>query len=480
MNDPNYSIYLQRGDFKSLRGYDVVIDVTLLLRDKSVECLNAFRGLGTACRFHVTKDFRDRVFRLTDSIQYQSLCSGRMVKTLLAAWECMEKLNTAASSKSQTAYRLFKMQTGKKVFATGNETEALRHILNDRKGDILLVTDEQIMLIREKKFRDVAKRYGNMEPVKYNGVSDPTGHVEYCDENGGNVPVDGVLSADGSEGVLFQSGSQVLKCYYDRVPRYKSDKLRRMMEFAEEKPDFTWPKGLVFENDDFQKLFGVGTFSGFLMDYISFKCSMKELCGYKRTAFDRWQLAANFTAQVLYLYLHDIQLGDYNQDNFGIQDDLKITFMDVDSYIVGQWGTQVRAQSRIPYQADYTKKADVIQADYYYLHATVFSLLTDFCWPYYFAEENAAGTYVLHGDHARTDNVETQRKDMPYGLRQYFARVLDHRKLGDPFELYERLWLAKDAYQNDREQYPMVLSDVGLDSYDDDQPRRAGFWARLF
>ena len=51
------------------------------------------------------------------------------------------------------------------------------------------------------------------------------------------------------------------------------------------------------------------------------------------TNHHRWKTAVSFLAQVLYLYIHGIQVGDYNFNNFSITNECQVVFMDMDSYI---------------------------------------------------------------------------------------------------------------------------------------------------
>lgn len=91
----------------------------------------------------------------------------------------------------------------------------------------------------------------------------------------------------------------------------------------------------------------------------------------------RWKIGISFLGSVLYLYVHGIQIGDYNFNNFGITDDCEVVFMDVDSYVYGVYGTQMHGRQQLPFVPDYSKRSSIIQADYLLLDSMVFWILSD-------------------------------------------------------------------------------------------------------
>ena len=448
MHASEYAAFAARGGVTSLRKCSIFIDLTLLLRKKGPECLKLFKSIHKHCTLHLTKDYSERMFHLVDSTQYQSFFSDAMYGYLKDSWSLLPTLDICKVYGLPETYGRFSLHKGKKVFATGNETEALRHILNRRKGDILLVTDEGIYLIKETMFARFARKFGKMEQGDSYAVPSPAERKCYYGTNGSVYPVAGILNAEGREGVLFQSGNHVLKCYYDGLTRQKEKKLAQLMGRRDKKGDYLWPQTLL-------RATPLGQIAGFVMDRAEFECSIDDLlCGYELSDFDRWLLAANFTAQVLYLYLFDIQIGDYNRGNFGVQDNFHISFMDIDSYIVGRLGTETRSSNRIRFCPDRRRKSDVILADYYYLHATVFYLLTNGRWPYYFEEAQGPGTYILGDEVSCSPNITAIFHSMPADLRRYFSMILDKQTMKDPFELYEQLLKAKAHYENKQEANP--------------------------
>ena len=147
----------------------------------------------------------------------------------------------------------------------------------------------------------------------------------------------------------------------------------------------------------------------------------------------RWKIGINFLASVLYLYLHGIQIGDYNFNNFGITDDCKIVFMDVDSYIYGIYGTQMHGRQQLPFVPDYTNRASVIQADYFLLNSMVFWILSDGIWPYYYDEDS--GRTVCRIKISSAKEFHNIMKQFPTKLREYFKDLFEKGRCEDPFEL---------------------------------------------
>ena len=147
----------------------------------------------------------------------------------------------------------------------------------------------------------------------------------------------------------------------------------------------------------------------------------------------RWKIGISFLGSVLYLYVHGIQIGDYNFNNFGITDDCEVVFMDVDSYVYGVYGTQMHGRQQLPFVPDYSKRSSIIQADYLLLDSMVFWILSDGIWPYYYDEDS--GRTVCRIELSSSKEFHETMKKFPLRLREYYKNHFKEGVVEDPFEL---------------------------------------------
>lgn len=447
---PEYQILKQRKGYEYLVNRQVVIDPTLLMRKMTAQCVSELMKLGDKVRWKVIDGFHSQASSILKSIELQSIFTDTTVLGFIKGHERLSTLKLEQCGNFSSSYNLFLSLSGEKIFATGNETEAIRHILSKQKGHLLLVTDQEMLLIRDRRFPAFRAQYCVMEQYDPIKIPDYAEATQLYDLNKRTYPLENILSSSGAEGPVLTSGDQLIKCYYgsttvDRqLPRKLQalSELHRLLELQGLETQFAFPRKLLYLKS------GSG-FVGFLMDRMEFVGAPDDiLCKYRTKPYDRWQMAINLTSQVLFLHLRDIQPVDYNWNNFGVRKDLHMVFMDTDSYVVGTCGTKGHSPKTIPFQADFSEKADLITLEYLYLHAAIFFILTNCRWPFTPAEKGKPSQYILNPGVKLKSGTEQLHQDLPLPLRHYFQDVLGKQQIRDPFELYHLLMRLRSYYEH--------------------------------
>jgi hypothetical protein len=428
----------------------VVIDPMLLVRKMTPQCISEFLKLGSKVHWRIIDGFHSQTHCFLESgYIFQSLFTDVTLKSFCNEYDrFFDTVSVKSSGNYSSSYQLFLALSGDKVFATGNETEAIRHILSRRKGDILLVTDQEILLIRHHQFDKFRTMFCMMKPFEAKKIPDYAEAHQLYDSDKKAHPLGDILSSSGAEGPVLTSGDQLIKCYYGPVDTHLPEKLDALVHLFRElelqglETEFAFPRKLLYLRKN-------SGFVGFLMDRLQYIASPDDvLCKYRFSRFERWQLALNLTSQVLFLHLRDIQPVDYNWNNFGVNKDLHLVFMDTDSYVVGNFGTKGQSPQPVCFQADFSKKEDLIRLDYLYLHAAVFFLLTNCRWPFTAPEHGKPSQYILNPKAGLNMDTDRLLQDLPLPLRHYFQDIMGQQQVRDPAELYYLLMRLRSFYEH--------------------------------
>ncbi len=422
----------------------IVIDFSTVMRSNAAELFHHLRGLSRSrCCFYVSKYFDKQVTQLIDDKE-SGFCSEMILNSIIPAWEEYSCLNLYTIDEKMSSYDFFVRLYQKghtSCFLTGNETETWKHILGAIRGNVLLVTDVGSFFFIESSFDYLKKGFGCIEKNMDREIHDD-GSSGKCETSTvektflffnrrHTLHYTEILSENGAEGIVYKTDEPevAVKAFNKSVSEQKIKKLEHLIGIEEKKENFAWPLEFVYStNHNYPEPIG------FTMPLFTDVRPLEEI-QYLDVVTNRirWKIGISFLASVLYLYLHGIQIGDYNFNNFGITDDCKVVFMDVDSYIYGIYGTQMHGRQQLPFVPDYTNRASVIQADYFLLNSMVFWILSDGIWPYYYDEDS--GRTVCRIKISSAKEFHNIMKQFPTKLREYFKDLFEKGRCEDPFEL---------------------------------------------
>ena len=422
-----------------------VIDFSTMLRQNAAEVLNHLKGLPRSkCCFYVNSQFDKQITQLVDDKE-SGFCTEKILGSILPAWEEYRQMYLHQIGKDIISYDFFQQLSGNNkvcCFITGNESEAWQHILNKRRGNVLLITDDcSYFVVEGAAFHNLSEYYGHIEPFTYIDVLDD-GSSGKCEivtldkrllffNKRHTISYTGIVNSDGAEGIIYNTDEQdvAVKVFYKTVSEQKLKKLERLIAFEEKKENFAWPIEFVYSCNR-------GCFFpiGFTMPFYSGIRPLEEL-NYLDTVTNhhRWKTAVSFLAQVLYLYIHGIQVGDYNFNNFSITNECQVVFMDMDSYIYGIYGTQVHGKQALPFVPDYTNRSSMIKTDYFLLNSMVFWILSDGLWPYYYDEDQ--GRTICRIDIKEAKGVKEVINKFPRMLKDYYETLFKKEVCTNPFKL---------------------------------------------
>lgn len=433
----------------------IVIDFSTVMRKNAARVLRHLKRLPRSrCCFYVAKNFDKQVTQVVEDKE-SGFCSEKILSSIIPVWEEYSCLYLYSMDDDVTSYDFFKQlsQNGHTTcLLTGNETEAWRHILGINNGSILLVTDACSYFFAEGTFRHLLEQYGFIEKFTNREIHDD-GSLGKCEtatmeksflffNKRHTIHYTDVLSGDGAEGFIYKTDEPeiAVKAFNKSISEQKIKKLEYLIGFEEKKENFAWPVEFIYSaNHSYLEPIG------FTMPLFSNIRPLEEIQYLdKMTNRHRWKIAINFLASALYLYVHGIQIGDYNFSNFGITDDCKVIFMDIDSYVYGIYGTQTHGRQCLPFVPDYTNRYNVIQADYLLLNCMVFWILSDGIWPYYYDEDR--GYTVCRITIGSAKEFHDTLNKFPYGLRKYYETLFEKGKCVDPFELLFNLFDAEKYF----------------------------------
>ena len=439
----------------SMNRMHIVIDFSTVMRKKAVGILRYLKRFPESrCCFYVTKKFDKQITQLVDD-EESGFCTKEILNCILSAWEEYSCLDLHPMGDNVTSNDFLKQlsQNGHTTcLLTGNETEAWRHILGINDGSVLLVTDSCSYFFVEEAFKYLSRQYGFIEKFTNIKIHDDgmQGKCETAtmEKSFGFfykrhiIRYTEVLSGDGAEGVIYKTDDPeiAVKAFYNSVSVQKIKKLEYLIDFEEKKENFAWPLEFIYSIDHFYS-----EPIGFTMPLFSNIRPLEEITYLdKITNRHRWKIAINFLDSALYLYVHGIQIGDYNFNNFGITNDCKVIFMDIDSYVYGIYGTQTHGKQCLPFAPDYTNRSNVIQADYLLINCMIFWILSDGIWPYYYNEDMGYTVCRITIDSEK--EFHNILNKFPNGLRKYYKNLFIKGKCEDPFELLFILFDAEEYF----------------------------------
>lgn len=392
--------------------------------------------------------------RLIDDKE-SGFCTAEMLENIMSAWEIFTylPLHTVDDNLSLGEFLQKLSNDGHtSCLVTGNETEALRHIFSGYEGSTLLVTDDSSYFFHSVSNVSFSHKYGRIKDFTFREIMD-NGSAGKCEtsmvekvfglfKRRHSIQYTGIVNTDGAEGVIYKTNEPgiAVKIFSKTVSDQKIEKIEALIAFGERKDNFAWPIEFVFSTNHYE----VGPI-GFTMPFFENSRPLEELYNLDlATDRHRWKIAVRFLAQVLYLYLHGIQVGDYNANNFSIVlDDCSVVFMDMDSYVYEQYGTQFHGRQPLPFNPDYTQRSDIIKADYLLLNSMVFQILTDGLWPYYYDEDLGK---TVSRKHINDKNYQDVLKKFPAELKQYYENLFEKGYSDDPFELLFVLLAAEEYF----------------------------------
>ena len=429
---------------ESVNGMNMVIDFTALVRSKAHYALEELSALPRSkCCWYVIPTFK---FQIESLIETDSkaigvfFCTDKMLDSIEASWGNYNYLpkHLADDVPASIVFLNRLSEYGKEnCLVTGNETEAWRHILNDNQGNIILITDDEVFFFPQSCFSLLAKQFDGILPVTKLCVDDING--KRCKTSSGQlVTFEDILSDISAEGTLYLAKHQktVVKIFNNEVAEQKLLKIEELMRFSDKKENFAWPEEFVYSVSGNNSIPIGFTMPRMRCDFLLEEIYTLEINGQPISDHARWKIAVSLLAQVLFLYIHGIQLGDYNPNNIGITNSCDVVLMDMDSYVLGQFGTQMKGRQGMPFSVNYSSKKDVIKADYLCLTGTVFQILTDGYWPYFYNEDTGLGEYKFADDGNISEEYQSALDSLPIKLKQYFLKVLGKQIIVDPFELY--------------------------------------------
>lgn len=448
-----------------------VIDFTAFLRGKSQNTLYALSKIPTSkCCWYTISKFREQINILTQ--ENNPFGTDYMLSNLADSWDVYSSfLQVHLQENFDTAYDFFQslpILNRVNCFITGNETEAWRHILSKQKGNIILITDKASFYFAESCYNIIETQMGNISSYSTLEISNDIVHT--CRTSAGRtIRFDDILCDSSAEGVLYRynKGKNVAKIFSKSIASTKISKINYLIEFEDKQDNFAWPLELLYldssTSNDGNKPIGLS------MPFIAHR-QLEELFYCELSEHQRWNVAVNFLSQALFLYLHDIQITDFNFNNFGVTDNCEVVMMDMDSYTVGKYGSQVRCRQVIPMKIDYKKKSDVIKSDYLYLVSCVFRILMDGSWPYYYNEDNSRVEYYFQGWHSNDEEQQKYLDCICDEVKIYYEKVFEKKEIRDPFELY--FYLMKSEPKE-------VLSLVSLDSNEESTAENLSFFKKI-
>ena len=431
--------YLESGN-----SMNFVIDFTALLRLKAKEALIQLSTIPRSkCCWYVIPKLESQIESLfeigADSSDIFFL-TDKMMDSLEGSWDIFSNNPLHLADDVATAYDFVQKLEGygkESCLVTGNETEAWRHILNRNHGHIILITDEEIYYLPEPCFDQLYMEENTMLPVSKLNIKN-----DFCNKcrtiSGEVIEYEDILSDASAEGTLFlaQNGKSVVKIFHDEITDQKLKKIKELMSFPDKKESFAWPLEFVYSCTG-NSIIPIGfRMSRMKSDFSLEEVFTLEIDGQPISEHARWKIASSLLAQVLFLYIHGIQVGDFNPNNFCVTNNCDVALMDMDSYVLGRLGTQMKGRQAMPFAVDYSSKKDVIKADYVYLVSMIFEILTDGYWPFFFNEDTGLGEYKFSEDESINEAYKNTLNIIPNDLRKYFSKVLERQILVDPFELY--------------------------------------------
>lgn len=440
-------------DFEQLNNYvnsvdrmHIVIDFTAVMRSSAAEVFRGLRGLSrSCCFFYVSKLFDKHITQLVDDKE-SGFCDEVALNSIIPAWEEYSCLNLYTIEEDTNTYNFFKQlccEGHTTCLLTGNETEAWKHILLEKHGNILLVTDRGAFFFVDSFYGFLKEKFGYIEAYTERKIDDD-GSSGMCETSTTKrnffffhkrhtLRYTDIISENGAEGVIYETDEPetAVKAFKRSVSEQKIKKLAYFIDMKEKKENFAWPMEFVYSVNHSN----TGPI-GFTMHRFADVRPLEEIQYLELevvTKRIRWKIGISFLASVLYLYMHGIQIGDYNFNNFGITDDCEVIFMDVDSYVYDMYGTQRHGRQKLPFVPDYSKRSSVILADYYLLNSVVFWILSDGIWPYYYDEDS--GRTVCRIELNSLDEFHEAMNGLPARLRDYYRKHFKNGVIEDPFEL---------------------------------------------
>lgn len=424
-----------------------VIDFSTMLRERAAEVLNHLKGLPRSrCCFYVDSQFDKQITQLVGDKE-SGFCTEKMLGSIMPAWEEYSQMSLHQFGKDAISYVFFQQLSRNNqvcCLITGNETEAWQHILNERRGNVLLITDScSYFFVEGTAFHHLSEKYGHIEPFTYIDVLDDgsSGKCELATldkhllffKKRHTIRYTEVLNSDGAEGTIYNTDERdvAVKVFNRKVSEQKLKKLECLFAFEEKKENFAWPIEFVYSHNR-ECFYPIG-FTMPLYSGTEFNPLEEFIYLDIVTNRHRWKVAISFLSQVLYLYIHGIQVGDYNFNNFSITDECQVVFMDMDSYIYGIYGTQVHGRQPLPFVPDYTNRSSMIKTDYFLLNSMVFWILSDGLWPYYYDEDR--GQTICRIDIKEEKDMKEAMDKFPKTLRGYYKTLFKKEMCTDPFRL---------------------------------------------
>ena len=440
---------------KSVYSMHVVIDFSTMLRTSAASLFSHLRGLsGLRINYYITNDFDKRITQLVEDKE-SGFCTETILEAIVPSWEQYSYLTKHLIGDDLSTYDfLMRLSQDGHIccLLTGNETEAWRHILSLNRGSVLLVTNENIYFFPEDVFKNLALQNGNVESFSNITIYD-NGGMGKCETDSlenyflffkrrRQIHFTGIISQEGAEGVIYNTNDPeiAVKMFCESVSEQKIKKLQHFISCKEKKDNFAWPLEFIYSCNHSE----VGPI-GFTMPYFADVRPIEELPYLDNvTNRHRWKIAVSFLAQVLYLYLHNIQIGDYNFNNFSITNDCKAVFLDVDSYIYERYGTRVCGRQPLPFTPNYFDRENIILTDYYLLQCMVFWILSDGLWPFYYDED--IGITICHINSNSDNPFNNILESFPEKLKEYFGALFKLGRYKNPFDLFFILLDEEQAF----------------------------------
>lgn len=421
----------------------IVIDFSTVMRSNAADIFHWLRSLSRSrCCFYVSEKFDKQITQLIDDKE-TGFCSETALNSILPAWEEYSNLYLHTIDESTTPYAFFQQLSHNgytTCLLTGNETEAWKHILTSSIGNVLLVTDSGSYFFVDSFFSKLQREFGSIEINTDRAI--PEDNSGMCETSTmektflffskrHTINFTDIISENGAEGIIYKTNEPeiAVKSFYQSVSLQKIKKLKHFIKITERLDNFAWPLEFTYStNHSYSEPIG------FTMPYFENIRPLEELQFLDKVSDRiRWKVAVSFLASTLFLYMHGIQIGDYNFNNFSITNDCRVVFMDVDSYVYGTYGTQVHGRQQLPFAPDYSKRYSIIKADYMLLNCMIFWILSDGIWPYYYNEDKGCSICRISIDSAKDFHDTLNR--FPQKLKDYFQRLFLSGTCEDPFTL---------------------------------------------
>lgn len=260
------------------------------------------------------------------------------------------------------------------LIVIGNETEAVRIILEGGQRDLILLEGNQLCVLRREDYPRIARELGKLERPELSKV---ILSEEPCFTNRAGIKIECFPFYYGRDtgNLIYEEKNKpfLIKLSGER------EKLNWMLAHQPGLDTFAWPEKAVYMKKNKERCL-----AGYEMKKRYATLRMDEI--FIRDVDEKVYLALclELLKNVLFLHMRGILVTDYNLDNFQIDGTNHLIMLDCIGYSVHDHIGHCRAPERQPLMEapDYSNRTGAIQAEYADLRAVISYVLNDGIWPF--------------------------------------------------------------------------------------------------